>query len=223
MIDGTGKAVNYGLSSSSDSVSMSQRRCACVRGKDLRPAYERSRFAMDSRVGWAETDCLVLSLVSECPRGVADPYSWDVTRWGWGANPHPLGHKPRYSMELLEAGESILRGTLSNRSQHHISPASPRNAGHRVTSRYTEWHRWTRNRGGLHIFLNKNRRQLGCLPSQRSRAVDRHVRCKLVGARATRIASHDLALRRGIRERKTVRQTTHNVFVDADLRHERNR
>ncbi len=52
-------------------------------------------------------------------------------------------------------GESILRGTLSNRSKHHISPASPLDAGHRVTPRYTEGHRRTRNPGGLHIFGHK--------------------------------------------------------------------
>ncbi len=31
-----------------------------------------------------------------------------ITWWGWGANPRPLGHKPRYPKELLEAGESNL-------------------------------------------------------------------------------------------------------------------
>ena len=34
-------------------------------------------------------------------------------------------------------GESILRDTLSKRSKHHISSASPIDAGHRVTPRYT--------------------------------------------------------------------------------------
>jgi hypothetical protein len=46
----------------------------------------------------------VLSLVSERPGAVADPKPRTVTRWGWGANPHSLGHKPLYPKELLEAG-----------------------------------------------------------------------------------------------------------------------
>ena len=82
-----------------------------------RPGDLRGRYLpLPTAVG------LVLSLVSDRPREVADPKPWTVNWWGWGMNPHPLSHKPRYPKELLEAGgieprtmdlQVLLRQTLT--------------------------------------------------------------------------------------------------------------
>ena len=82
----------------------------------------------------------MLSLVSERPRAVADPKRRTVTRCGWGMHPHPLGHKPRYPKELLEAG-----GIEPNQrpAKQAVTPHSRRITSLQGTRVDVKGHEWT--------------------------------------------------------------------------------